>query len=101
MPVEPIRKPFAAEDIPATLRRIADDIEAGKHGLKTTAVVVLGHTEQRPREDGLILQGDTFDIFGAGPRTDFFTIRGLLLTAATQPIPDSDNCSNAEGDEPA
>ena len=89
--IAPIQKPFAADEIPATLRRLADQVEAGKHGLKTTCVVVLGHTESRPLDDGDRLQSDTFRIFGCGPRCDAFTVRGLLLTAATRPIPVDDD----------
>lgn len=81
-----LHKPFAPDDIPATLRRIADEIEAGEHGLKTTCLVVLGHTEERPLEDGDKLQSDEFTVFGCGPRCDAFTTRGLLLTAATRPF---------------
>jgi hypothetical protein len=89
--IAPIRKPFAAEEIPATLRTIADEVEAGKYGLMTTCVVVLGHTDQRPGDDGWRLLRDRFRFFGAGPRTDLFTVRGLLLTAATQPPQDDDD----------
>lgn len=85
MTVAPIRKPFAPDDIPATLRAIADDIEAGKFGVRSTCLVILGHTSDRPAPDGGKLQWDDFDIFGCGPRCDIFTTRGLLLTAATQP----------------
>jgi hypothetical protein len=82
--ITPIQKPFAPDEIPATLRTIADEIEAGKFGLRTTCVVVLGHTESRPQDSGDKLQTDDFEIFGCGPRCDIFTVRGLLLTAATQ-----------------
>ena len=84
MSVVPIRQPVGAENIPATLRRIADHLETGEHGLVTTCLVVTGHTTDRPAEDGQIMQAGTFDLFGLGPRTDIFTVRGLLLTAATR-----------------
>lgn len=84
--VTPIRKPFAPDDVPATLRRIADEIAAGDHGLVTTCLVVTGHTEERPADDGGKLQRDAFELFGCGPRCDIFTVRGLLLTVATQPL---------------
>lgn len=84
--IVPIQKPFAPDDIPATLRRIADEMEAGEHGLRTTCLVVLGHTEERPMENGDKLQRNVFSLFGCGPRCDAFTIRGLLLTAATQAL---------------
>lgn len=85
MNVVPLRQTFAADDIPSTLRRIADDIEEGQFGLRTTCVVVLGHTEEKMLADGDKVQGDAFEVFGAGPRCDIYTVRGLLLTAATQP----------------
>lgn len=84
--VIPIRKPFAPDEIPATLRRIADDIEAGEFGVRTTCIVVLGHSTEEVVENGDKHQSDNFEVFGCGPRCDIFTTRGLLLTAATQPI---------------
>lgn len=90
MTVTPIKKPFAPDDIPATLRTIAAEIEAGKFGVKTTCLVVLGHTSERPADDGEKIQRDDWELFGCGPRCDIFTTRGLLLTAATQPVTDTD-----------
>jgi hypothetical protein len=81
-----LKKPFAPDDIPATLRRIADDIEAGEHGLMTTCLVVLGHTAERAGEDGNKVQQERHELFGCGPRCDMFTVRGLLLTVATRPL---------------
>lgn len=81
-----IQKPFAPDDIPQTLRRIADEIEAGEHGLWTTCLVVLGHTEASIADSGDKLQRDDYELFGCGPRCDIFTTRGLLLTAATQEL---------------
>lgn len=71
-----------ADDIVTALRAIANDIEAGVHGLCTTAVVVIGHTNSRPAEDGELVSYH-HEVFGAGPRHDPFTVRGLLFTAAT------------------
>lgn len=82
--ITPIRKPFAPDDIPQTLRRIADDIEKGEFGLMTTCVVVLGHTEQRQEPDGSMLQRADYELFGCGPRCDTFTVRGLLMTATAR-----------------
>ena len=79
-----LRKSFAPDEIPATLRRIADDIEAGEFGLMTTCLVVLGHTEDRIESSGDKMQRDVHELFGCGPRCDAFTVRGLLLTAATR-----------------
>lgn len=83
MSVVPIRPAVGAEDIAATLRRIADQYEAGEYGLATTCLVVMGHTSDRP-ENGGVAQSNTFEMFGLGPRTDIFTVRGLLLTVATR-----------------
>lgn len=84
--IVPISKPFAPDDIPSTLRRIADEFEKDEYGLMTTCLVVLGHTEDKPAEDGGKLQRERHELFGCGPRCDAFTIRGLLLTVATQPL---------------
>jgi hypothetical protein len=78
-----IQKPFAPDDIIEGLRKLADRIEAGEYGLRTTCLVVLGHTEDKPAPDGKVHASD-FEMFGYGPRCDTFTTRGLLLTAATE-----------------
>ena len=72
----------AANDVCKALRAIADDIEAGKVDFPvTTAVVVLGHTDTEvPCGDGDLGQSLYWQTFGVGPRTDTFTIRGLLAT---------------------
>jgi hypothetical protein len=84
--IVPIAKPFAPDDVPATLRRIANDIEQGEHGLMTTCLVVLGHTADGPVQDGVKLQKERYELFGCGPRCDSFTVRGLLLTVATREL---------------
>lgn len=82
--IVPIRAEFPPDnDIAGTLRNIADGIERGEYGIITTCVVVTGHTSDRPFPDGKVQQ-NRFEIFGAGPRCDIYTVRGLLLTAATQ-----------------
>lgn len=70
----------------STLRRIADEIEAGDYGLMTTCLVVLGHTEERVVDNGDKEQRSDFELFGCGPRCDSFTTKGLLLTAATRMV---------------
>lgn len=85
-----LRKPFAPDDIPSTLRRIADEYEKGEYGLKTTCLVVMGHTEDKPAEGGGKLQREMYELFGCGPRCDAFTVRGLLLTVATRPLDGGD-----------
>lgn len=84
--ITPIRKPFAPDDAPATLRRIADELEAGEHGLVTTCLVVMGHTEGKVMDDGGKLRTDEYVLYACGPRCDSFTVRGLLLTVATRPL---------------
>ncbi len=84
MSVVPIREAFAPDsDISGTLRNIADQIDAGDFGVITTCVVVTGHSSDR-MEEGNKVCSNRFEIFGAGPRCDIYTVRGLLLTAATQ-----------------
>lgn len=72
-------------DVAASLRRLADEIEAGDHGdwPITTCVVLLGHTdsESRPDEEGWCWQRVHWDTRGYGTRTDNFTVRGLMATA--------------------
>lgn len=67
--------------MPATLRQIAADIEAGEYGLRTTCLVILGHTTKDGGADRLE-QSDVHELFACGPRCDNLTVRGLLLTAA-------------------
>jgi hypothetical protein len=78
-----LHTPYPAQDVVQTLRRIADDIEKGEHGIVTTAAVCIGHTEERPAGNEREMRND-FTLFGMGPRADVFTIRGLLLTCATR-----------------
>lgn len=56
----------------ATLRVIADEIEAGKHGEVTQVAIVL--------------LGDTCEVFGAGPDADGSTIATLLQAGAHRMI---------------
>jgi hypothetical protein len=79
-----IQKSFAPDNIVAGLRKLADQIEDGEYGLRTTCLVVLGHTDDRIDADGDKRHSSDFELFGYGPRCDTFTTRGLLLTAATQ-----------------
>ena len=73
-----MRPPRPADDIVSALRAIADDLENGQYGLMTTAVVVLGHTEEDYRTGEV---GETIQVHGLGPRHDPFTVRGLLAAA--------------------
>jgi hypothetical protein len=76
-----LHKSFAAREICDTLRRIAGEIENGKYGLVTTAVVCIGHaSEKAPDQDHIIEMSCTYNLFAAGPRVDLFTVRGLLQT---------------------
>jgi hypothetical protein len=75
-------KPF--NDVVATLRRIADEIEAGEHGdwPVTTCVVVIGHSDSEvPRGEDEVASRYYWQSYGIGPRHDNFTCRGLLMTA--------------------
>ena len=83
MTVLQLHKPAPCEEVVATLRRIADDIEAGEHGdwPVTTAVVVIGHTDAETNDGENRMQRAHWATYGAGPRADSFTVRGLLLTA--------------------
>ena len=81
--VIPLKQHVPADDIAHSLRNIADRYEKGEYGFATTCVVCIGHTEQKPSEEGQIMK-DTFEMFGCGPRSDIYTIRGLILTCATQ-----------------
>lgn len=85
-----LKKPFGPDDIAPTLRRIADGFEKGEYGLMTTCLVVMGHTGERPRDDGVKIQNERYELFGCGPRCDMFTARGLLLTVATQTLDGGD-----------
>lgn len=79
-----LHKSKPATDIPETLRRIADEIERGeKMEVVTTAIVILGHTYDKPTKDNPEVSSfhAEHELFGIGPRVDLFTIRGLLSHA--------------------
>jgi hypothetical protein len=79
-----LRQDRPCNDVAATLRRIADEVEAGEHGdwPVTTCVVLLGHTDSEiPAGDGSYAQEMWWHTYGAGPRCDTFTVRGLIATA--------------------
>ena len=62
-------------DVPATLRHIADEIEAGAYG--EVGIV------------GLVLLGDTLEVFGIGPDSEAPSIAQILNAGAlklTMPI---------------
>jgi hypothetical protein len=78
-----LERGYPAQDISATLRRIADSIDAGEYGVITTCVVCTGHTEEKPSDIPCErLMRNEVNTFAAGPRTDVFTVRGLLLSCA-------------------
>ena len=64
--------PTNFRDPAATLRVIAEEIEAGKHGEVTQIAVVL--------------LGSTCEVFGAGPDADGSTIATLLQAGAQRMI---------------
>jgi hypothetical protein len=65
---------------------LADQIEADEYGLKTTCVVLLGHTDDKMAETGDMMHRMDYEIFGYGPRCDTFTVAGLLTTAAVNHV---------------
>ena len=81
-----LHKPAPCEDVVSTLRRIADDIEAGDHGdwPVSTAVVVLGHSDAEFNNGTDRIQQSYWTTYGAGPRADSFTVRGLLSTVISR-----------------
>jgi len=82
-----LHKPKPADDVVDGLRKLADSIEAGDIDWPvTTAIVVLGHTgsDSNPDENGHTWQSVHWRTHGYGPRTDNFTVRGLLMTAVTK-----------------
>jgi hypothetical protein len=89
-----LRPKAPCEDIVATLRVIADDIEAGRHDAgswpATTAILILGHASERPDGPDVTLAKYHWHTHGFGPRNDIFTCRGLLATVIGQGF-DSDD----------
>lgn len=64
-------------DVAATLRRIADEIEAQTEWPVTTCVVLTGHTNSEvPGPDGTMMQENFWHTYGAGPRCDTYTAAG-------------------------
>jgi hypothetical protein len=82
MSVVQLFKPPPCSDVVQSLRGIADQIEAGEHGEYpvTSCIVVLGHTDAETAEDGVLFQRSYWHTYGLGPRSDSFTLRGLLAT---------------------
>lgn len=74
------------DDVSATLRRIADQIEAGDIDWPvTTAVLILGHTDAETRvDDGALAEQSYWTTFAMGPRCGTFTVRGLVSSAIRQ-----------------
>ena len=58
-------------DVPATLRRIADEIEAGSYGEVGCA--------------GLVLLGDSLEVFGMGPDSEAPSV-ALVLNAGAMKL---------------
>ena len=83
MTVLQLHKPKPCGDVVDGLRKLADQIETGDPDWPvTTCVVCLGHTgsETNPDERGFTYQAVRWRTHGYGPRTDNFTVRGLLAT---------------------
>ena len=83
MSVVSLHQPKPLDNVADSLRRLADLLEAGEHGdwPVTSCVVLIGHTDAEIPSDGMHLQACYWQTYGYGPRTDTFTIRGLLATA--------------------
>lgn len=83
MSVVSLHRDHPANDVVGSLRRLADEIEAGEHGdwPVTTCVVMLGHTDgERPVEDEQIEQRAYWDTRCFGIRSGVFTVRGLIAS---------------------
>lgn len=79
MTVLQLHKASANNDVVATLRRIADDIEGGNlEWPVTTAVLVVGHTDAEVPAGSSLMQSAYWTTYGMGPRCDTFTVRGLI-----------------------
>lgn len=76
-----LHKSAPADDVVSTLRRVADEIEAGEiEWPVTTAVLVLGHTDAEVPDGDDRVQQIYWQTYGMGSRTDVFTVRGVLAT---------------------
>lgn len=79
-----LRQERPIDNVSASLRRLADEIEKGEHGEwpVTTCVVLLGHVDSpgNPDDEGWVYLKCHFDTRGYGPRNDPFTTRGLMAT---------------------
>jgi hypothetical protein len=86
MSVVQLHQPAPCNDVVETLRRIADDIESRRHGdwPVTTAIVVIGHTDSEVNDGDNRIQQNYWQTYGAGPRCDAFTTRGLLATVLSR-----------------
>jgi hypothetical protein len=77
-----LRQERPIDNVSASLRRLADEIEKGEHGKwpVTTCAVLLGHTDSpsNPDADGWQYSDYHFDTRGYGPRNDPFTVCGLM-----------------------
>lgn len=81
MTVVALHKEKPCSDVTATLRRIADEIEAGDIPWPvTTAIVVLAHRDEKPTGESSFLEHEQWQTYGFGPRCDTFTCRGVLAT---------------------
>lgn len=86
MTVLKLHQPKPTNDVVRTLRRIADEIEAGElEWPVTTAVLIVGHSDAEvPIAGGELRQQSYWTTYGMGPRSDSFTVRGLVASAMRQ-----------------
>lgn len=81
MSVVTLHKTPPQHDVVAGLRNLADKIERGEElDIVTTCVVMLGHTSDRLLENGDMERGSDYSLYSLGPRSDAFTVRGLMST---------------------
>lgn len=79
--IVPLRQPKGTDNVAATLRVIADEIDSGKYSEWpiTTAVLICGHESERPDGDGTVVR-TAWHTHGFGPRNGAFACRGLLAS---------------------
>lgn len=80
MSVVELRKEPEWRDIPATLRRIADEIEAGEHEC-SIAVLVLADERTIKQRDGGMVHEHGWRTYGMGNAESQFVAKGVLATA--------------------
>lgn len=83
MNVVQLHAPKPSEEVVATLRRIAADIESGSlEWPVTTAVLICGHSDsEAPCSDGSLREQSYWTTYAMGARSSTFAVRGLVASA--------------------